>query len=78
MKIIKIGDINFRFICPECGTEFEIESEELKKDESSSCYKDDSSGYYIKCPLCDRILMLYNDNKVVEYYKRRKELKNEK
>ena len=69
MKIIKLGDFSFRFICPDYRTEFEIESKELKKDESSC--------YYIECPLCNRMLIMHNENEIVKYCKKRKELEND-
>ena len=74
MKIIKIGDVDFKFICPNCKTEFEIESKELKKEESGYGYY---NGYYIECPLCYRVITLGNETEVVRYAKRREELEND-
>lgn len=73
MKIIKLGDFNFRFICPDCRTKFEIESKELQKDEDGYY-----TGYYIDCPLCKHIIAIDDENEIVKFAKKRKEAENEK
>lgn len=73
MKIIKIGDVDFKFICPNCKTEFEIETKELL-----SC----NGHYFINCPLCNKILYMKdnfenaNGVSVIKTIKKREELKN--
>ena len=67
MRIIKLGDMTFSFLCQNCKTEFEIETKELKK-------LDTNGFYYIDCPLCDKKIIMKDAYGIIPYAKRREEL----
>ena len=68
MKIIKIGKIkNISFLCTDCGTEFLIDSDELRHE---------GEKYSIACPLCDKEIVLNNDLALVKFLKKAENLKN--
>lgn len=55
MRILKLGSWNLTFNCPDCGTLFEISTDELSIDSQGK--------RYIRCPLCDKELH-WHDEKI--------------
>ncbi len=58
MKIIKLGKIIMRMTCLDCGTQFEITSDELETKVCLEGPSIDRKIYRIRCPLCESYLII--------------------
>lgn len=65
MKIIKLGNVDLQFCCPNCKTIFEISTNELKEE---------NDHWKTQCPLCDEEIKLTPDDSIRKFLTRRKEL----
>lgn len=70
MRIIKLGNIDAQFCCRNCHTIWEINTEEIKKDEKGN--------YFTVCPLCDMEIIMSGDYEFVKFLHKRQKFQKEK
>lgn len=66
MKIIRLGNINVQFCCTSCHTIWEINTDEIRKDEEGN--------YFTVCPLCDTKITMNSDDELVEFLNKKTKL----
>lgn len=67
MRIIELGDIEFLSMCPDCHTKWAMFTHELEKSNDNT--------YSVKCPLCGKEIFTDNCDGVLDFIKKRNELK---
>ena len=68
MRIIKLGNIDLQFCCPNCKTIFEISTKELMEE---------NDHWKTQCPLCLEEIKVMPDNSIRNFLMRRKELEQQ-
>lgn len=68
MRIIRLGNIDMQFCCPNCKTIFEINAKELKEE---------NDHWKIQCPLCLEEIEFMPDDPIRNLLMRRKELEQQ-